>query len=458
MAAALLTAATVATGVPSAAAAAPAPAPCAAPNMVKETLPNGTTWQMCWRMHDKAGLILDKVFISGKRDPQPVQVLESIRLAQLNVPYDSGDTEYNDLTSFGFGGWSLQTLTGDDCKGGSARVGSDGSEDPERRKVLCVSAEQAGLAYRSADDDPVLSKAGQDLVLRAISKVGWYEYVTEYRFHDDGQISARLGATGDLAPGEYLNADRGWPIGKGARDFAAMHYHSAFWRVDFNIGGKGGEQVEQFDTKLDGQGGATAKLKTTRTAIAKEGTFNKVNQRWWRVVSPKSKNEDGHKRSYELATGADDRYEGHPETKPDVTFTEKNLCEKWASDNAQDPECPAGNRTIIDFAKDKATLTDPVMWVRVGFHHVPRDEDQSPMPLHWQGFDLLPRDFTAQNRLTPDSRAGVNGQAPEPTDPAEEPSTPASGGVTVPPVTPPASPSSPSPSVPSSPSASSNLR
>nr|BFE75748.1 hypothetical protein GCM10020092_090490 [Actinoplanes digitatis] len=76
-----------------------------------------------------------------------------------------------------------------------------------------------------------------------------------------------------------------------------MHYHSAFWRVDFNIGGKGGEQVEQFDTKLDGQGGATAKLKTTRTAIAKEGTFNSRNQRWWRVVSPKSKNEDGHKRA-----------------------------------------------------------------------------------------------------------------------------------------------------------------
>ncbi|MEU7903581.1 primary-amine oxidase [Actinoplanes sp. NPDC049118] len=453
-AAALLTAATVATGVPSVAAAAPAPAPCAAPNMVKETLPNGTTWQLCWRMHDKAGLILEKVSIASKRNPQQTQVLESIRLAQLNVPYDSGDTEYNDLTTFGFGGYSLQTLAGDDCKGGSARVGSDGSEEPERREVLCVSAEQSGLAYRLRDDTDwenptVLSKAGHDLVLRAISKVGWYEYVTEYRLHDDGQISARLGATGDLAPGEYLNADRGWPIGKGARDFAAMHYHSAFWRVDFNIGGKGGEQVEQYDTKLDGQGSSTARLKTTRTAIAKEGTFSKVNQRWWRVVSPKSKNEDGHKRSYELVAGADDRYEGHPETKPDVTFTEKNLCEKWASDNAQDPECPEGKRTIIDFAKDRAKLTDPVMWVRVGFHHVPRDEDQSPMPLHWQGFDLLPRDFTSQNRLTPDARASVNGQAPEPPTDGGEPSVPpATSEPSVPPVTSPPrpSPSSPSPS------------
>jgi primary-amine oxidase len=455
-AAAILTAATMVTGMPSAATAAPAPAPCAAPNMVKETLPNGTTWQLCWRMHDKAGLILEKVSISSKRNPQPVQVLESIRLAQLNVPYDSGETEYNDLTTYGFGGYSLQTLAGDDCKGGSARVGSDGGEEPERRKVLCVSAEQSGLAYRSREDGDwehptVLSKAGHDLVLRSISKVGWYEYVVEYRLHDDGQISARLGATGDLAPDEYLNADRGWPIGKGARDFAAMHYHSAFWRVDFNIAGKGGEQVEQYDTKLDGRGSSTARLKTSRTVIAKEGTFNKVNQRWWRVVSQKSKNEDGHKRSYELVTSADDRYEGHPETKPDVTFTEKNLCEKWATDNAQDPECPEGKRTILDFAKDKSKLTDPVMWVRVGFHHVPRDEDQSPMPLHWQGFDLLPRDFFAMNPLTPAVRASSNGQATEPPGEGGEPSVPpASSEPTQTPTQPTPTTTRPAPSSPTS--------
>ena len=72
--------------------------------MVKETLPNGTTWQLCWRIHDRAGLVLEDVFVSTKRHPEPVQVLDSIRLAQLNVPYDTGDTEYNDLTEYGFGG------------------------------------------------------------------------------------------------------------------------------------------------------------------------------------------------------------------------------------------------------------------------------------------------------------------------------------------------------------------
>ncbi|MFI5937457.1 primary-amine oxidase [Actinoplanes sp. NPDC051494] len=390
-----------------------AAATCTNSTLVKETLPNGTTWQLCWRMQAQAGLVLEKVAVSYKRYPQRVQILDSLRLAQLNVPYDSGETEYNDITDYGFGGEYLETLTGDDCKGGSARVGSDGGASPTRRKVLCVSAEPSGLAYRSHDyddqgRDKVYSKQGHDLVLRSISKVGWYEYVTEYRLHDDGQISARLGATGDLSPYDYVSSARGWPVGKGARDYAAMHYHSAFWRVDFNLGGAGKDKVEQFDTKPDGRGSMTAKLKTTRTAIAKEGSFSKVNRRWWRVVSDTSKNADGHKRSYELVTGADDKYESHPETTPDVTFTQKHACEKYASGNA-DPQC-ATKKTIIDFARDKEKLKDPVMWVRVGFHHVPRDEDQSPMPMHWQGFDLVPRDVIGMNPLTPDGRTTANGR------------------------------------------------
>ncbi|AGL16821.1 copper amine oxidase [Actinoplanes sp. N902-109] len=396
--------------------AAPAVPACTNSTQVKETLPNGTTWQLCWRMQEQAGLVLEKVYVASKRYPQQVQVLDSIRMAQLNVPYDSGDTEYDDLTDFGFGGDDLETLTGDDCKGGSARVGSDGGSRPTRRKVLCVSAEPADLAYRLHDydtrgNDKIYSKQGTDLVLRAISKVGWYEYVTEYRLRDNGTITARLGATGDLSPIDYVNADRGWPIGKGARDYAAMHYHNAFWRVDFNLDGRGKDKVEQYDTKTSGQGEMTAKLKTTRTAIAKEGTFTKKNQRFWRVLSGTGKNSDGHARSYELVTGANDTYEAHPETTPDVTFTQAHGCEKFATGNA-DPQCPA-KKSILDYARDKETLTNPVMWVRVGFHHVPRDEDQSPMPLHWQGFDLMPRDFTATSPLTPDGRTGVNGKPRE---------------------------------------------
>jgi len=393
---------------PSPAAHAAPAAPCNADSTVKETLPNGTTWQMCWRIHKMHGLVLEKVSVSSTRYPDPVQVLDSITVAQLNVPYDTGTTEYNDITDYGFGGGYLQTLGGDDCKGGSARVGIDNNAEPTRRAVLCVSAEASGHAYRLADTaESPFAKQGHDLVLRTISKVGWYEYITEYRFADNGRITARLGATGDLSPGDYTTTDHGWPIGKGAKHYSSNHYHSAFWKVDFNIGGVGNEKIEQYDTKQSG--GANSRVLTTaKTDITTEGSFTKINRRWWRVVSPTSKNADGHARSYQLETGANDPYEAHPETTPDVTFTQHKPCENFATGNA-DPEC-ANRTSIIDYTRDKEPMTNPVMWVRVGFHHVPRDEDQSPMPVHWQGFDLTPRDFTETNTLTPPERDGVNGR------------------------------------------------
>jgi primary-amine oxidase len=409
----VLVAGLIGTAAQPAAAQAPAPTPipgvCAPTAQIIETLPNGTTWQMCWRMNAKNGLVLEHIAVSSTRYPAPVRVIKSLTVAQLNVPYDTGATEYNDITEFGFGGPYLQTLGGEDCKGGSARVGSDGAAAPTRRKVLCVSAEASGLAYHQNNEQGTRrdSKQGHDLVLRAISRVGWYEYVTEYRLHDDGEISARLGATGDLSPYDWASADKGWPIGKAATDFAASHYHSAFWRVDFDIAARGGEKIEQYDTKVAGQGTMAAKLTTTKKVIATEGSFSKANRRWWRVVSQASTNTDNHKRSYELVTGANDVYEAHPETTPDVTFTQYRACERYATGNA-DPQC--GNReSVLNYTADKQALKNPIMWVRVGFHHVPRDEDQSPMPLHWQGFDLVPRDFTEMNRLTPAGLTGNNG-------------------------------------------------
>lgn len=71
-----------------------------------------------------------------------------------------------------------------------------------------------------------------------------------------------------------------------------------------------------------------------------------------------------------------------------------------------DPAC-AGRGTSVDKWTNGETLTHPVMWVNVGFHHIPRDEDQSPMPMHWQGFQPVPRDVTAMS-----VHAGRSGRSP----------------------------------------------
>jgi primary-amine oxidase len=374
---------------------------CGGSSVIQKDLPNGTRWQMCWRIDAKSGLVLDKIAVKGSRDGKLIMVMDSITLAQLNVPYDTGETEYNDLTSFGLGADALQPLTGGNCNG--TMRGERTATGEDAKKVLCLSVEERGLAYHSADNGvngAPRVKQGQDLVLRVISKVGWYEYVTEYRFADTGEITSRLGATGDLSPNDFGDAKHGWPIGAGAARLAANHYHSAFWRVHFDIGGNGKNVVEQLDTRKTGTGALSAIFDTTRKTIDREASLTTALRRKWRVVSSTSLNGDGHARSYELVFGANDAYEGHKETVPDVTFTQFKACEKFATFNL-DPQCPG--RSVLQYVNNE-TMTDPVMWVRVGFHHIPRDEDESPMPMHWQGFELVPRDFTADNPIAPPAR------------------------------------------------------
>ncbi len=125
-------------------------------------------------------------------------------------------------------------------------------------------------------------------------------------------------------------------------------------------------------------------------------------------MSATGKNKDGHPRSYELVAGPNAKYSGRGFTKHDVYFTQYNKCEQYASNNKGN--CPTGHPKSVDKWVNGQTLTNPSVWVNVGFHHIARDEDQQPMPVHWQGFSLAPRDVTAMNPLTPAELAGANGR------------------------------------------------
>jgi hypothetical protein len=129
-------------------------------------------------------------------------------------------------------------------------------------------------------------------------------------------------------------------------------------------------------------------------------------QTWWRVLNPSSLNPDGHARSYEIVNDAiQNPYD--PLTRPKVSFTNNHACQEYASDNLN-VGCPG--LAVPDYvAAEAEPLTDPVAWVNVGFHHIDRDEDQSPMPTHWQEFSLVPRDLLAQQAATPDERSCING-------------------------------------------------
>ncbi|MEU4067618.1 copper amine oxidase [Streptomyces wedmorensis] len=420
-AAALLGTATAAAGPATGATAAPTPPPpprtayaagpdCSSAYRIMQKLDGGASWRMCWRYSTDAGLVLDKITYQPPGTAAPVKVLASARLAQIHVPYDDGGSEYDDLTGAGFG-WGLQALKPAECPGGTLTT----IKVPEAGDVkgLCTTTRARGHAYRMASDggSKVWQAQAKDLLVYSVNKVGWYEYITEWRFSADGTIGANVGATGSLSPVDYNATDgRGWPIGKGARGYATSHAHNVFWKLDFGLDGATQDRIEQFDSTVTpppaGGGGPT--VTTKRTVVTKELAGDAKNMRWWRVVSGTGKNADGHARSYEIVPGHTDTHAGRGFTKHDVYFTQARACEQYASDNIGNCAPNAGNS--VDKWVNGETLTKPSVWVNIGFHHIARDEDQQPMPVHWQGFQLAPRDLTAMNPLTPPDLASQNGQ------------------------------------------------
>ncbi|GGY75007.1 copper amine oxidase [Streptomyces omiyaensis] len=387
----------------------PVHAVCSSAYRITRTLDGGASWDMCWRYSTDAGLILDRVTY---RPPggAAVRVLTTARLAQIHVPYDDGGAEYDDLTGAGFG-WGLQDLKPAECPGGTLST----VKVPEVGQVkgVCATTRARGHAYRMASDSGagVHQAQAEDLLVYTVNKVGWYEYISEWRFSSDGTIGANVGATGSLSPVDYNATDgRGWPLGKGARGYATSHAHNVFWKLDFGLDG-GRDRIEQYDSAVTppvGDGSPT--VKTRRTAVTRELAGDAANMRWWRVVSGTGKNADGHARSYEIVPGRTDTHAGRGFTQHDVYFTESRACEQYASNNIGN--CGAGAGDSVDKWVNGETLTKPSVWVNIGFHHIARDEDQQPMPVHWQGFQLAPRDATAMNPLTPPDLASQNGQPP----------------------------------------------
>jgi primary-amine oxidase len=360
---------------------------CSGAYRIDKKLPNGARWTMCWQVRNSMGLVLENVSYTP-RGGAAHRVLSSAALAQIHVPYDGGLTEFNDLGAFGMG---TVNLTAKDCPNGELRA-------QKGANLLCIQTLPRGYAYKKSDFDDngnTIDKQlqGNELVLFTATPVGWYTYINQWRFSDDGSVTPEVGATGSLSPGNFTNAVSGWPVGRGRTKFSESHSHNVFWRLDFDVEGTANNVVQQFD--VAGSGGLKRTMKISN--LPRETSVERTPMRFWRVVNAHVKNTDQHPVSWEVDVRDTDQYRGdhaHGYTLHDVFATQYHACEQLVADN-DDGRCESS----VDKFVNAESLTDPVMWVQVGFHHVPRDEDEDPMPIHWQGFKIVPRDVTAKSPL-----------------------------------------------------------
>lgn len=425
---ALVLAAGLASATPTSVAhAAPVDLECA-DSLVQKTLKNGAAWRMCARIHPIKGLVLEKIEFkpaTGDHEYEGYKrVLDQIYLAQLNIPYDAGTASFNDITGYGFGQDALVPQTPRLCPGEMLDVTQaylySGQMIERTIPGICTQEVSTGVTTHSFEGVSATELArfveqGTALEISSLAKISWYEYLQKFTFDDQGSIDIGLGATGDLAPGNpFYPADPadGWPIGPADDDpqrYSASHRHNAIYRVDFGIDEGAQQWVEQWDYTNPNP---EVEWIVQGDGVTKGEAFSSIpgagqdDFTWWRVVNPISLNNDGHPRSYEIVNkNHGDKFDDV--TKPTVSFTNDHACQEYASANLN-PGCPG--QSILDYvAAETEPLTDPVAWVNVGFHHIVRDEDQSPMPMHWQNFQLVPRDFFAQSPATPEARRCVNG-------------------------------------------------
>lgn len=339
-----------------------------------------SAWTLCWDHSIETGLVITSASYSTP-DNHSTPVLTKASLAQIDVPYDNGSEEHLDLPGFGL---TTTALSPRECSGTVLSIKSF-------KDVACAQILNDGLRYEWSDYDFGTgnhSRRGQCLEVFEATPADWYTYITAWDFCDDGEIQARVGAGGTLAPGHYSDPTTGTAIGPGQSQLAVNHYHNVFWRIQPDLDGT---TVAQVDTS-----GSGAVRATTVTPITVETARDTAGSRLWELISNKLQNSHQHPESYDLLVQNADPYRraDHAYTNDDVYVTQQRNCELIAAKNFH-PPCS----TEVDQFVNGEKLAKPVLWVQSSFHHRPRDEDAPTMDEKWLSFELVPRGVSGTNPL-----------------------------------------------------------
>jgi hypothetical protein len=311
--------------------------------------------------------------------------LAQASLAQIFVPYDDNGARFHDITDYGAGGGNMNDLTPAECPGGTL-LPYNGKD------VLCLQVANRGYAHKYYSNQ----LQGYALSLWSVSHIGEYNYIPLWEFWDDGTIAPSVGATGELQ--RYgSNPAYGWPLGS---SIGISHIHSFYFRLDFDLSDSGNDLVEQFEFN-PASSNTQRTIATTAITTESARSANIDLMRSWRIKDTIITNNEGHAISYHLEPmEVGHRYVGpasEPWTGHIFYVTRYNACERFATHNPTTGGC-ADN--VADFVNGEDTNgQDLVLWYGVTFHHLPRDEDEPKMHVHWSGFQMAPRDWTAANPL-----------------------------------------------------------
>lgn len=362
--------------------------PCSGDYLIEETLPTATEWHLCWNHSPDAGIVLSDIYVTTATSITH-KVLAQANLAQIQTVYNDDSARHYHVTDDGLGGANLVALTAADCPGGTL-LQHNGTN------VFCKLIEDRGYIYRHDNDQ----RQGSRMRLFSVSEIDAQVFIVQWDFYDDGTIVPAIGNTGTL---NHYGTDPqyGWAMDASNTTIGVGYVNDYYWRLDFDIAANGANDVvEEFNV--------TPTVSRTRKALTVTHILTETARavdtelkRSWRVRDDTVTNADNHSISYHIEPlWIGNRYVGpasEPWTQHDIYFTRDNPCEQFVSGNPQSGGC---GENVTDFTDaESIAAADVVVWYRVSYRHLPRSEDEPYILTHWDGFSMIPRDWTAVNPL-----------------------------------------------------------
>jgi primary-amine oxidase len=384
-------------------------------------------WSMHARADKRAGVILSLVRFND--DKKERDVAYQMNVSEMFVPYMSPSPEWSyrtfmDAGEFGLGYLISSLKPNIDCPPNAIFADltfpSDVGGSYTRPQALCIFERATGdPAWRhySGGRKTVTGIAQVELVVRHIPTLGNYDYVVDYVFSPQGNITLRVGATGFDAIKSTTAKDMEDPAALADTAYGTLiapytvainHDHYFSFRLDLDVDGPQNSIVRDAFMPGPATGSTSRKslwtLKTQRYAA--EGPIVPDHMvaggETWRIINPNEKTKLKFNPSYWINTHHQATSVLEPDDPPQrrAGFTAQTLWVTKRKDNEYwaaglYPNLSTKDEGLPAFVADAEPIVsdDLVVWYTMGFRHAPRPEDFPILPTFWHEMTLRPAFF-----------------------------------------------------------------
>ncbi|GAA1083948.1 primary-amine oxidase [Tsukamurella spumae] len=385
---------------------------------------NRLTWQN-WSLrvgfNYREGMTLHAITYNDNGNVR--KIAHRLSFAEMMVPYRDHCDDHYRRTAFDIGEWGLGFMTtslalGCDCLGEirylDATLHDSKGEPYDIANAICIHEEDNAVLWKHVDHhDGAEVRRMRRLTVSFHVTVANYEYLTYWRFYEDGNIECEVRATGIMVVSHFPEGGT-HPHGTlvDNRTYAPFHQHFIVARMDLDVDGED-NTVYQSETRMvptgpDNPYGLSLQQVNTPLRTESEGKQDPhyPTQRSWKVVNDNVKTGLGVSPSYKLVASANVPAMFDP-ASPILDRCRAIEHTLWVTPNDREERWPAGefvnqggggmglpawtaqNRSIEN--------TDVVLWYTFGIHHITRPEDWPIMPADTVSFWLKPFGFFDRN-------------------------------------------------------------